>query len=173
MRPPLLLASVLIAGSSLLALADESTTRTGAAAYGDWRSDAPGVRRQITPADLPPPYATRSVAMPRASARARRGRCRRRRRASPSASSPPASTAARQSRVAPNGDIFVAESGAGRVTVLRAADGAAKAAQRRVFAAGPRPRPSASPSIPPGPDPHYVYVADTAASCASPTAAAT
>jgi hypothetical protein len=33
----------------------------GIAAYGDWRSDAPGVRRKITPADLPPSYATASA----------------------------------------------------------------------------------------------------------------
>ena len=33
-----------------------------ATAYGDWRDDAPGVRRFITPADLPSPYATRSTA---------------------------------------------------------------------------------------------------------------
>src|SRR5437588_12626857 len=34
---------------------------TGQAALGDWTTDAPGVRRRITTADLPPPYATRSV----------------------------------------------------------------------------------------------------------------
>ena len=34
---------------------------TGAAAYGDWQGDAPGVRRKITPADMPPPYATASA----------------------------------------------------------------------------------------------------------------
>ena len=28
---------------------------TGPAAYGDWRTDAPGVVRKITPDDLPPP----------------------------------------------------------------------------------------------------------------------
>ena len=43
------------------AFADEAV-RTGAAAFGDWRTDAPGVRRLITPADLPAPYATRSTA---------------------------------------------------------------------------------------------------------------
>jgi hypothetical protein len=41
--------------------ADEAV-RTGAAAFGDWRTDAPGARRLITPADLPAPYATRSTA---------------------------------------------------------------------------------------------------------------
>ncbi|HEU0217014.1 MAG TPA: hypothetical protein VFQ90_10155, partial [Stellaceae bacterium] len=34
---------------------------TGAAAYGDWRTDAPGVRRKITAADMPAPFATGSA----------------------------------------------------------------------------------------------------------------
>lgn len=38
------------------ALGQTTTVLTGGAAYGDWRSDAPGVRRKITPADLPPTY---------------------------------------------------------------------------------------------------------------------
>src|SRR5690349_16524798 len=36
-------------------------TLTGEAAQGDWTTDAPGVRRKLTPADLPPPFATQSV----------------------------------------------------------------------------------------------------------------
>src|SRR5476649_2333036 len=36
-------------------------TLTGQAAMGDWTTDAPGVRRKITVADLPKPYQTRSV----------------------------------------------------------------------------------------------------------------
>src|SRR6516165_3020790 len=43
------------------ALGQSAPVLTGAAAYGDWRSDAPGVRRKITPADMPPPYATPSA----------------------------------------------------------------------------------------------------------------
>src|SRR3569623_1958874 len=35
--------------------------RTGAEAYGDFTQDAPGVRRHITPADLPAPFATKGV----------------------------------------------------------------------------------------------------------------
>src|SRR6516164_10291903 len=34
----------------------------GKAAFGDWRADAPLVRRKIT--ELPPPYATRSASNP-------------------------------------------------------------------------------------------------------------
>ena len=33
----------------------------GEGAYGDWREDAPGVRRLIAAADLPKPYATKSA----------------------------------------------------------------------------------------------------------------
>jgi len=160
MRPALLLASILIAASSPLALADDSATRIGAAAFGDWRSDAPGVRRKITEADLPAPGASRSAANPSwIVARAEGAR--------PQA---PAGFAVslfaaglsepRVVRVAPNGDVFVAESAAGRVTVLSAADGAAKAASAAPFATRLH-RPFGIAFYPPGPDPRYVYVAET------------
>src|SRR5438034_10997342 len=35
--------------------ADKGELLTGKAAMGDWKNDAPGVRRKITVADLPPP----------------------------------------------------------------------------------------------------------------------
>ena len=44
----------------------------------------------------------------------------------------------RQMRLAPNGDIFLAESGAKRIRVIRAAAGAATAETPSVFADGPR-----------------------------------
>jgi hypothetical protein len=53
---------------SLLALFTTSTVasaqgvRTGSTAYGDWRMDAPGVMRKITPADMPAPLASPSTA---------------------------------------------------------------------------------------------------------------
>ena len=46
---------------SAAAFGQSSPVLTGAEAYGDWRSDAPGVRRKITPSDMPPPYATASA----------------------------------------------------------------------------------------------------------------
>ena len=74
------------------AFADEAV-RTGAAAFGDWRTDAPGVRRLITPADLPAPYATHSTAnMSQHEARTEAPKFQRRRRASRSIFSPPGST---------------------------------------------------------------------------------
>jgi glucose/arabinose dehydrogenase len=160
MRPPLLLAGILIGGSSLLALADESATRIGAAAYGDWRSDAPGLRRKLTEADMPAPGASRSAANPSWVV------------ARPEGALPKAPEGfavslfasgleePRVVRIAPNGDVFVAESAAGRVTVLSAADGAAKAASAATFAAGLH-RPFGIAFYPVGPDPRYVYVAET------------
>src|SRR5918998_4924818 len=95
----------------------------GQAAQGDWTTDAPGVRRRITAADLPKPYETKSVDNgPRLVPR-------------PEGAWPKVPDGfkveefaaglqgPRLLRVAPNGDIFVAESYAGRVRVLRAKDG--------------------------------------------------
>jgi hypothetical protein len=94
-----LVALLLLAGAALAAEALE----IGRAAFGDWRSDAPGVRRVITPADLPSPFATLSAANPSGSAARAAGQ----------------SPRSRVIRAAPSGDILVAETGAGR---LRHAD---------------------------------------------------
>src|SRR4029077_18759634 len=85
---------------------------TGDAAFGDWRSDRPGVVRLIRPADLPKPGATASASnSPRVVPRPRS-----------SALGVPAGfkielfaeglSGPRQMRVAPNGDVFVAETSA-------------------------------------------------------------
>jgi hypothetical protein len=134
--------------------------RTGPAAFGDYRGDGPGVRRHITAADLKPPYSTPSaqngpnvVATP------------------PGAHPyvPPGFRVdvfahdllgPRLLRVSPSGDLFVAESQAGRVRVLRAADGARAVERDSIFAAG-LDRPFGITFYPPGPDPRWVYVAET------------
>jgi glucose/arabinose dehydrogenase len=140
--------------------ADPPQVLTGQAAYGDWKADAPGVRRKIIAADVPPPFATPAV---RETARVI---------AQPSGaqlSVPSGFSVAlfadhldnpRAIRIAPNGDIFVAESRAGQVRVLRAADGAAKPEQNEVFASG-LGQPFGVAFYPPGPDPRFVYVATT------------
>jgi glucose/arabinose dehydrogenase len=133
---------------------------TGKAALGDWTTDAPGVRRRITAAGMPKPYATESVDNgPRLVAR-------------PEGAWPKAPAGfkveefatglqePRLLRAAPNGDLFVAESRAGRVHVLRAKEGAGKVETNEVFAAG-LDRPFGIAFYPPGPDPQYVYVANT------------
>src|SRR5271169_2926695 len=141
------------------ALGQSTPVLTGSAAYGDWRSDAPGVRRKITPADMPPPYATPS-ANRHASIVAR-----------PGSAWPKAPTGfavelfaggldnPRLVRVSPSGDIFVAESRAGRIRILRATDTAGMP-EINTFADG-LDRPFGIAFWPPGANPRYVYVANT------------
>src|ERR1700722_20339036 len=139
------------------AFADDAV-RTGAAAFGDWRTDAPGVRRLMTPADLPAPYATQSTAnMSQHETRTEA--------AIPKA--PPGFTVdlfgsglntPRVSRGAPNGDIFVAETGAGRVRVFRSGGAGAGPAQGETFADGLQ-RPYGIAFYPSGQDPRFLYVA--------------
>ena len=134
--------------------------RTGAAAYGDWRSDAPGVVRHITPDALPAPDASASASR------------------FPSVVEQPEDAALRVPagfrvtlfasgldrprtlRVAPNGDLFVAEAGANRVRVFRTPDGGDQAGQSAIFAAGLQ-SPFGIAFWPPGPEPRFVYVAAT------------
>jgi glucose/arabinose dehydrogenase len=61
-------------------------------------------------------------------------------------------------RTAPNGDVFLAESGAARIRVFRAPDGATRPAQSGIFADG-LSQPFGIGFWPPGPDPRFVYVA--------------
>src|SRR3984957_20772118 len=139
------------------AFADEAV-RTGAAAFGDWRTDAPGVRRLITPADLPAPYATHSTAnMSQHAARTE----------AEIPKAPPGFTVdlfasalntPRVIRVAPNGDIFVAETGAGRVRVFRSGGAGAGPAQGETFADGLQ-RPYGIAFYPSRGDPRVLYVA--------------
>jgi glucose/arabinose dehydrogenase len=68
--------------------------------------------------------------------------------------------APRALRVAPNGDIFVAETDAGRIRVLRAPDGANKPSETSVFVSG-LGAPFGLAFYPPGPDPQWLYVAMT------------
>jgi glucose/arabinose dehydrogenase len=151
---------ILVAAAAALGMAAivqaDPIVLTGALAYGDWTSDAPGARRRLTPADLPPPYATRSAAnagriVPRPSG------------AMPQV--PPGFTVEeyatglagpRLMRVAPNGDIFVAEMRAGDIRILHAAASGGKAATA-IYAKG-LDEPFGLAFYPPGPDPNYLYV---------------
>lgn len=154
-KPKTILAAALIGTAAIAASAQTPTVLTGAAAYGDWRADAPGVRRKITPADLPPPYETAS---------AKRGPTVVARPADTWPKAPPGFAVEllasglenpRLIRVSPSGDIFLAESEPGRVRVFRAGDRAG-----RVFAEGLY-QPFGIAFWPPGPAPRYVYVAET------------
>ncbi len=133
---------------------------TGAAALGsDWRNDAPGVRRHIKPSDLPTPQAAKD---PEASIASIAEVV-----APPKGAAPkvPQGFAVetlasgfkqpRTLRTAPNGDVFLSESGAGRVLVFRA--GAAAPAKPEVFAENLQ-QPYGIAFVPPA-NPQYVYVA--------------
>lgn len=113
---------VLLAAGSAAA---DSPVRTGGKAFGDWTADAPDVVRKITPADLPAPYAKRSLV---ALLSFRLGRSKGQPKAPPGFVVLPFARleGPRAIQVAPNGDIFVAETAAGQVSVLRARDGAVK-----------------------------------------------
>jgi glucose/arabinose dehydrogenase len=123
--------------------------------FSDYRAQVPGKVHRIRAEDLPPPYATGSadngpLIVPRP------------RDAWPVA--PPGFKVElyaggldrpRVLRTAPNGDLFVAESAAGRIRVLR---GTGRKPDRiEVFAQGLQ-RPHGIAFYPPGPDPHWVYV---------------
>ena len=133
---------------------------TGAAAYGDWHSDAPGVVRHFTPDAMPKPY-TSSSALRAPSVVPRP--------AGATLHVPPGFdveqfatglAGPRTLRVAANGDVFVAESRAGRVRILRVPPGAAVRPQSYVFADG-LSNPFGIAFWPPGPNPRFVYVAET------------
>ena len=154
-----IMVAALAGTAAITAFGESQPVLTGAAAYGDWRSDAPGVRRRITPADMPPPYETASASryptvVPRPAD------------AWPKA--PPGFVVERLAgnldnprliRVSPSGDVFVAESGPGRIRVLHVTDGA-KTPEIRVFAEDLY-QPFGIAFWPPGPNPRYVYVANT------------
>jgi glucose/arabinose dehydrogenase len=143
-----------------LASAQTGELRTGAAALADWTADAPGVRRHIKTSDLPEPAtgqdAETSIAKPAKVVKRPPG-------AVPKV---PAGFSVqvfatgfdkpRTLRVAPNGDIFMSESDAGRVLVFRASASGAPA-KPEVFAEK-LDRPYGIVFQPPD-DPRYVYVA--------------
>jgi glucose/arabinose dehydrogenase/cytochrome c2 len=139
---------------------DLGKVRLDKAAFGDYRDDAPGVRRHITVAALPAPFATHSSSNgPRVVAAP----------ANASLRVPAGFTVTqlahgldrpRALRVAPNGDLFVAESEAGRVRVIRVKDGAGAAGPETLQTfADQLDRPFGIAFYPPGPSPRFVYVA--------------
>ncbi len=133
---------------------------TGRHAFGDWQRSVPGTRRLIRPSDLPEPFATHSASNPPAVV------------TKPSDAAPRVPPGFRVTelahgldrprviRVAPDGDVFVADSGAGEIHVFRL-DDHGRVARHTVFARG-LDRPYGIAFYPPGPRPEYVYVGNTA-----------
>ena len=135
-------------------------TLTGQNAFTDYTKEHPGVRRKLSVADLPQPYATKSfdaaaAIVPR-----------------PEGVWPQALPGFKVSlyasgldnprlmRVAPNGDIFLAEAETGKIKVLRGVGADGKASQVSEFATGLTP-PFGINFYPAGPNPQWVYVGNT------------
>jgi glucose/arabinose dehydrogenase len=129
--------------------------------FTGYRGEHPGAAHKITVQDLPQPYATRSV-----------DRGPREMVARPANVWPQAPAGfkveqyatgldnPREIRTAPNGDLFVAESQPGRVRVFRGIGKDGKPEQTSVFATG-LTLPFGIAFYPPGPNPQYVYIANT------------
>jgi glucose/arabinose dehydrogenase len=143
-----------------LVFADSAISQVlrGDAAEGSWHDDKPGLRRLLRYDDLPPiekpTYAVaRVVPMPAGAA----------------PKVPEGFVAElvtselrkpRVIRVAPNGDLFVADSMFGAVHVFRVPPDRAKPAEHGVFASGLR-QPFGIAFYPPGSAPEWVYIANS------------
>src|SRR5436190_15499504 len=141
--------------------AESGTLLTGKAAMGDWKSDAPGARRKITVEDLPSPSSNvLAINPPRVAPR-------------PADSQPQVpqgfkielyASGFRDPRfllTAPNGDIFVVESRANQIKVLRDTKGMGKPDVTEIFAEQGLNKPFGIAFYPPGNDPQFLYVANT------------
>jgi len=152
-------------GGSQTAAADTGKGKINAppptAPFTDFRYEEPGNQRKITPADLPEPYATKSAGNgPKLVSR-------------PSDVWPKAPAGfkvelfatglnnPRLLRTAPNGDIFLAEMEAGRIRVFRWINSDGTAKEMHTFASGLK-QPYGIAFYPPGPNPEWMYVGNTA-----------
>ena len=159
------LASLFIVVGGFVALylhlqADSSAEAQSSSPFSDYRAQAPGRTHHITLQDLPQPYAT-SSAMKFSLVVAR-----------PPNAWPkvPAGFSVqlyatglknpRLLRAAPNGDVFLAESAAGNIKVLRGIDEQGRVQKVQDFATG-LTKPFGIAFYPPGPEPQWVYVANT------------
>ena len=155
-------------------------TITGQAAFADYTKQEPGLRRKITVADLPEPKPSESVdngphccseaggcvaSLPQPASRfsstraamrpllCNAPRTRRRR-------IPPTSGTFVMPRIihtAPNGDLFVADSQAGSILILRGVTSTGKAASVSTFATG-LDHPFGIAFYPAGANPQWIYV---------------
>ena len=150
----------LLAGNCVFAQANDKDGKVlrGKAAFGDWREDAPGVRRLITPGDLPDigqETANVGEVVPQPSGVLPQV---------PKGFSVEMVTSglaqARVIRVAPNGDLFVSNSSANEVRVYRVPPGSAKPAVSEVFATGLH-QPYGIAFYPPGPNPAWLYIGNS------------
>jgi glucose/arabinose dehydrogenase len=137
-----------------------STAQTRPDVFYDYRGESPGTTHKITVKDLPQPFATKSAVNPPAPSPRPPGDL-------PKA--PPGFKVElfasgldepRELRIAPNGDVFLAESSKGEITVFRGITKEGKPDETSTFASGLN-RPFGIAFYPPGNNPQWVYVGDT------------
>ena len=152
--------AALMAGGNVSAqdAADPGRVLKGTEAFGDWHQDAPGVRRLITLQDMPPvgperPNESEVAPMP-AGAKPRVPEGFSVELVASGLAQP------RVIRVAPNGDLFVANSKANEVRVYRVPAGSGTPTANEVFATGLH-QPYGIAFYPPGPNPKWVYVGNS------------
>jgi glucose/arabinose dehydrogenase len=143
------------------AAAESGTVLTGKAAMGDWTKDAPGVRRKITVQDLPPPSSNAlAINLPRVARRPTDARL----RVPPGFKIDLYADGFRDPRfllAAPNGDIFVVESRANQIRVLRDTKKSSRPDTNEIFTEHDLNRPFGIAFYPPGDEPQFLYVANT------------
>ena len=161
-QPLVLLALASLFGPALSLPAQNSsgTVLTGQSAFTDYSKESPGVRRKLTVADLPAPFATKGVdngaqmvkrpdgAWPKA----------------PAGFKVDLYTTGldqpRLIRTAPNGDLFVAVSYSNKIMVFRGVDANGKPKEVSTFADN-LSQPFGIAFYPLGPDPKWVYIGNT------------
>ena len=136
-----------------------STTAATAKSAAQWTREAPGQVHHIKVSDLPAPFATPSARnAPRVVARPADAKL-----AVPAGFKVDVFSSdvkgPRVMRVAPNGDIFVAETSGGSIKVLRASTDGAKAAPAETYIEGLR-GPFGMAFYPAGDKPQWLYVAE-------------
>ncbi len=128
---------------------------------GDWTHDSPGTRHRVDLDKLPPPFATTSAVNGPKQVHRPDG----------AELHVPAgfkieeyATGFQNPRyllTAPNGDIFVAETGASKILVLRDTKGGHTPDVRELFTTDGLNKPFGLAFYPPGPDPQFLYAANT------------
>jgi len=143
------------------AAAESGTVLTGKAAIGDWTKDAPGVRRKITIQDLPSPSSNvLAINLPRVARRPPDAHL----RVPPGFKIDLYADGFRDPRfllAATNGDIFVVESRANQIRVLRDTKKSGRPDTNEIFTEHGLNRPFGIAFYPPGDEPQFLYVANT------------
>jgi len=138
--------------------ASKAAPLKGVDAFSDWTKDKPGVRRLITPADLPAPHATTSTSNgPRRVAKPAEATL----QLPDGFSIEPIARGLREPRQmkkAPNGDIFISESGGLAIRVLPHATADNPNPAVLLFADGLEARPYGLAFYPDDQNPKYLYV---------------